>query len=87
MTVGGIIRGMVAREATMRLRRVSLRLTHQAIGEPIRRLRAMVQAASCREILTVVNSSGVKARDNCSFRCCVSAWVFAGAGEHCWQPP
>ena len=63
MTVGGITRGIVVREATMRLGRVSRRLTHQAIGVPIIRLMTIVQAASFREILTVVSSSGVRARN------------------------
>jgi hypothetical protein len=63
MTVGGMTMGMVEIEATMRRGKVSRRLTHQAIGVPMIRLRPMVQAAIFKDILTVVISSGVRVRD------------------------
>jgi hypothetical protein len=63
MTVGGMTKGMVVIEATIRLGKVSLRLIHQAIGVPIMRLRNIVQTANWRDILTVVSSSGVRASD------------------------
>ena len=60
--------GMVVMEATIRLSKESRRLTHQAIGVPMSKLKHMVQAARRKEIFIVVSSSGVRARDNVASR-------------------